>query len=68
MLWYFILFEKIDLADITETKFDDIRNQVNDYDLQIGEDARSLLNTMMEDGMVPDITKLIVHVCLFYTK
>ena len=71
MLRCIILVEKIDLADMMKTKFGHISKQMNDDNLQIGEDTQRLLNTMMEDSMVPTTTKSIgrvLTVLLFYAE
>ena len=67
MLRFFVLIERIDVADITKTQFCDINNQLDDGDPVIGEASRSLVDSMIEDGMVPEVTRFFAHVRVFYS-
>lgn len=56
MLQYSILVDRIDIADVTKTQFEDINNQLNDEYLEIGVLAWSSVDTVTEDGTVPEVT------------
>ncbi len=62
-----MVIDCIDTIDVTQTEFEDIINQLDDKDLEIGEGAWSLLTIMTEDGMVPEVDRFLAHVRLFYS-
>ena len=62
----FVKIECIDRADVTATPYADSDKQVNDDDLEIGQDTRVLAVTMVEDGYDREVRAFYGHVRSFY--
>lgn len=62
----FVKIECISTADITATLYDVRSNQVENADIEIGQDARVLAVEMEEDGQFREIKAFLDHVRLFY--
>ena len=62
----FVKIECIDRADVTVTPYADSDKQVNDDDLEIGQDARVLAVTMVEDVYDREVQAFYGHVRSFY--
>ena len=63
----FVLIESIDLNDITNTPYSIADNQLGNEVVDIGEEARKLVDSLCEEGMVPEVNVFFYHVRLFYT-
>ena len=62
----FVRVECICTSDITATLYNDRSNQVEDAELEIGQDARVLAVAMEEDGQHGEVQVFFDHVRLFY--
>ena len=51
MLRYFVRADKVDITNVTSTKYEDPENQLSDDDLEVGESTRVLASDMTEQSM-----------------
>lgn len=68
ILRFFLDTDVIDAADITKTPLEVEANQLEDEALEVGDKARSLANSLREEGMGAEVDRFFQHVRLFYAK
>ena len=66
ILRYIVIADRIDIADVTATKYQDRENLVIDDDLEVGEATRMLALELTEQGMEHVVSAFFKHVRLFY--
>ena len=66
ILRYFVIADRIDVADVTATMYQDRENKVMDDDLEVGETTRMLALELTEQGMEHVVSAFFEHVRLFY--
>ena len=66
ILCSFVKMERIQADDITTTQYNNSSNQVDDSDLEIGQNARVLAVSMEEDGEHVEVRNFYKHVRAFY--
>lgn len=67
LLRCFVNLDIIDLSDITKTPYKTSENQLENDEVDIGEETRTLAERLCEDGMEPEVNSFFDHVRLFYT-
>lgn len=60
LLRSFVLIEAIDLNDITNTPYSIADNQLGNEVVDIGEEARKLVDSLCEEGMVPEVNVFLI--------
>ena len=67
LLRSFVNMDVIDLTDITKTPYDTAANQLGNDEVEVGEEARNLADSLREEGIEPAVNLFFDHVRLFYS-
>ena len=54
------------MNDVTNTPYNIADNQLGNEEVDIGEEAWALVDSLCEEGMVPEVNVFFDHVRLFY--
>ena len=67
LLRCFVKMEVINMDDITMAPYEDVVNQLENADIEVGEEARTLADSLCVDGMEPEVIRFFNHVRLLYS-
>ena len=67
LLRSFVNMDVIDLTDITKMPYDTAANQLGNDEVEVGEEARTLTDSLCDEGMEPEVNLFFDHVRLFYS-